>query len=333
MVGGDASGLPELLDTWQWDGRDWSRLGQDPAPSGQPLDLFYDRELSRPILATSDGAWQWLNGSWSQVSSAVLTSPWADAIGYDAANRRLVVAGESVWSWQMNNEWKQLAGLNAFYEGWSPDERIFMAVLEGDTLRPLTSAGAPDFIGCSAAYDRKRKKTLVLIDGSQQDPPSPFARTFLVSRVQPAQKIEIDLTPLVGSTRERAVKLDGFAFHAITGADAQLDGEQHPGAALDVWNGLTFRHVLDNAAPTAQPDSLCFESSQPATLGALEAENKWHFLVRPLVEARGERRARLLTNQFEVRVRYHLGDTVPGPAQRAERPCEPGGWAYRDFER
>ncbi|HTU62333.1 MAG TPA: hypothetical protein VMF89_27930, partial [Polyangiales bacterium] len=166
-------------------------------------------------------------------------------------------------------------------------------------------------------------------NGRVSPPRTPYLETQLISRVEPAQRVDIDLTPLVGPARSRAITLDGFAFHALTGADTGADGEV--GAALDVWNGLAFRNVLENAADSGKPQSLCFESSRPETLGGLEAGNKWHFLLRPSTESTGRQRAQLRTDAYEVRIRYHLGEGEPAIARGGDRACSADGWALRDF--
>lgn len=94
-----------------------------------------------------------------------------------------------------------------------------------------------------------------------------------------------------------------------------------------------LRNVLENAADSGKPQSLCFESSRPGTLGGLEADNKWHFLLRPSAESTGRQRAQLKTDAYEVRIRYHLAEAAPAIAPGSDRACSVNGWALRDFAR
>jgi hypothetical protein len=347
MTGGSgASNTPQ--DTWEWDGNDWLPLSAAiDSFSGRLVSLFHDRAEGKTVLLGDQGAWQLDGATWRSLGSSAYPAEGFVQTAYDSAKQDLIVSSrDALWSWAWKtNTWTSLGTPENRIECLVYDEdrnqvlaispgRILesgmrVAALSGSTLEPLAVANANDVTTCNPTYDRKRKQVAMLVNGRIRPPPTPYAETQLISRVEPAQRIDIDLTPLVGPARARAVKLDGLVFHALTGADTGADGEA--GAALDVWNGLTFRNVMENAAVSGKPQSLCFESSRPETLGGLEADNKWHFLLRPSAESTGRARAQLRTDAFEVRIRYHLGDAAPASARGGDRACDQAGWAAREL--
>ena len=351
MAGGYLGSSTTARDTWEWDGNDWLPLSAAADSfTGRMLALFHDRAEGKTMLVGDEAAWQLDGEHWTSLgSSASGVEGYAQTV-YDAARQELIVfASDTLWSWaRKTHAWTSLGPLASARDQIEclvyDDDRaqvlaitpsaflesgMRVAALSGTTLDPFAVAGARDIITCNSTYDRKRKQIVMLVDGRVMPPPTPYVQTQLISRVEPAQRIDVDLTPLVGPARERAVELDGLAFHARSGADTGADGEA--GVALDVWNGVTFRNVLENAADSGKPASLCFESSRPETLGGLEVDNQWHFLLRPSAESTGRQRAQLRTDVYEVRIRYHLGDAEPAIARGGDRACDHDGWAVRDF--
>lgn len=72
------SGLPELGDTWAWDGVAWTQLASNPLQRGQ-ASLAFDRERGRTVLfggyPSYGDTWEFDGTTWLPLSFDVLVSP------------------------------------------------------------------------------------------------------------------------------------------------------------------------------------------------------------------------------------------------------------------
>jgi hypothetical protein len=100
------SGWPDLSDTWEWDGSNWTRLNPARSPRGrsdhalacdvgrQRVVLFggYSHDPMQP--GPNDDTWEWDGSNWTQRWPASSPSRRSNhAMAYDAARQRVVLFG------------------------------------------------------------------------------------------------------------------------------------------------------------------------------------------------------------------------------------------------
>lgn len=339
-------------ETWGWDGTDWARLATEGPALQAPYSMFFDVMEPRAVLLGRDQAWQWRDDAWSSIATSMFPDPdpWVAASTYDSDAGRVILydgSGSKLWSWR-DASWNALESSAQIqclvYDGVTRSTFAVLddfgdqldndvVMLKDDVIRPVATRDAPEEVcTCSGVYDASREQTLMLVGANCFPSESRYVQTWLLSTTQPAHEVEIALEPLLHGPAGSHVELDAFAFHAVSGADVQVDDETVRGAALDVWDGQQFTQVLAHEADSDAPASLCFESSEQAALNELEVAGKWHFVLRPLEKRRSSELPRISTTAFEARVRYHLRE---GPAALRvggrSGACDAAGWAYREW--
>lgn len=194
----------KLVDTWEWDGNDWTQrvLQQNPPPDA--VGIFHDPIGQRMLLFTGAGhnyfadvVWEWRLGRWRAVTLA--GNPprrWGATCVYDSQRRRIVMFGgqsaarlvelNDLWEWDGADNWVQRT------PPISPPARIYHAMVEdaargrlvlfggtgsagafGDTWEwdgavwtPASSMGPSPRAGHAMAFDPVRRRT-VLFGGNE----------------------------------------------------------------------------------------------------------------------------------------------------------------------
>jgi hypothetical protein len=361
LLYGGMDGVAGLSDTWAWDGTTWSqKLGARAAADVQP-GMMYDAASARLILVADGQTFSWQNESWQALSGVAHLDNLLGigALSYDRGRSRgLLLAiqetpdrvGEFAYEWD-GLGWRSLDGWSApnVIEGGlaydthrrgllrvdysNADQYNTLCAVEGTALRPLAAPGNPAVANPAIVYDEERRQ-LLLVGNQFGDSANAAIQTWLWSELEPAQEIVVDLKPLFGTSRRHDVSVDGLAFRAVTGATAAFGGALASGAALEIWTGSAFVRAQRNEATFDSPGALCFESADPATLGGLEVDKQWPFLLRAAADADGPEPAQLRTSAFEVRARFHIGNAAPALPQAKHsfgKTCDPGGWAMRDL--
>ncbi len=124
LFGGITSGGALLDDTWEWNGRGWSRLGSNPPTGRFGHAMAYDSARRRVVLfggsdssGPLDETWDFDGSTWSKLSP--LTRPrgrTSHALAYDKKRDRVVMFGGvsagvrmgDTWEWD-GFDWKQIA--------------------------------------------------------------------------------------------------------------------------------------------------------------------------------------------------------------------------------
>jgi hypothetical protein len=344
----------ELLDTWTWDGARWNQVA-DNGPHGNTRVMTYDSARKRMILVADADSFAWQDNAWQPLAHLgdFGTHFQVDALDFDRKRERGVLVASTYpeeggnviplafeWdgaSWQSRTPFEGLLAYDTQRERLMQMSKGFflesnvVSDVEVDRLHTLRARTAPVLSNSVIAYDESRRQLLAVGQATSQS--GAELQTWLWSSFQPAHQVMVDLRPLFGTGRTTDVVLDGFAFRATGGANAQTEGASNPGVALELWNGRELARVQENDAEVAAPGELCFESHDPATLGALEVGKRWPFVLRPAADSDGPEPPRLQTNAFEVRVRYHLRGAEPAlppePGSTGRR-CATDGWAMHD---
>jgi hypothetical protein len=170
--GGSANSDPMRLDTWTWDGKNWSELHPSSAPWSAGL-ITYDA-ASGSLLLLGASTWSWDGRTWIDLHPSHSPSGGIQAfITYDVAHRAAVLVltdnygKTTTWTWS-GGDWHE--------------------------QHPLHQ---PSGIWASGVYDAKRGEVVALVgdqtwtwngsDWSQQHPTrSPDSRYFASAAYDPA---------------------------------------------------------------------------------------------------------------------------------------------------
>jgi hypothetical protein len=109
------SGFGGTSDTWLWDGTNWTQAFPANSPPAGWNVMTYDAALQQSILVTeylAPGAvsqtWAWDGTNWTQKNTAV-TSRFAAAMAFDAANQQLILFGGNGYGTVLADTWVLLA--------------------------------------------------------------------------------------------------------------------------------------------------------------------------------------------------------------------------------
>lgn len=124
VFGGTADGRVPLRDLWAWDGRQWTRLGNDSGPSARDAAvLAYDSNRKRVVMyggrssteAALHDTWEWDGTRWS-LRDTIGIGGRVHAVGtYDAERKQTLVYGgvspqgeflSDSWTWD-GQRWTQ----------------------------------------------------------------------------------------------------------------------------------------------------------------------------------------------------------------------------------
>src|SRR4029079_10695948 len=92
-------GQPAFTDTWEWDGRVWTRAATAGPPGNTFLRMAYDARRQRVVAfggrESRGETWEWDGRAWKRVASD--GPPWRDhhAMTYDAKRGRVILFGGS----------------------------------------------------------------------------------------------------------------------------------------------------------------------------------------------------------------------------------------------
>jgi hypothetical protein len=115
LFGGLTSTVPQVNDTWEWDGANWiQRTPATSPPARYHHAMAYDATRQRVVLFGGfvggiplADTWEWDGNTWIQRQPA--TSPPArgyHVMAYDAARKRVVLFGGKSFSSSLNDTWE-----------------------------------------------------------------------------------------------------------------------------------------------------------------------------------------------------------------------------------
>jgi hypothetical protein len=180
----------QVMETWTWDGRVWTRQAPATSPSVRSSALLaYDESRRVTVFLDSMGRsdiWEWDGANWSQRTPA--HSPDAvqqpGSMAYDPTTYRMLLWQRQTWSWD-GNDWTQLqpAHIPGLWEAKLvfDGKRLILngGSLDGNRMETwgwngidwsLVAAGhAPDFPFLPAAFDAASGKVVVYGGGPGDD--------------------------------------------------------------------------------------------------------------------------------------------------------------------
>lgn len=112
------SGEEDLIgDTWEWDGRIWTRVATTGPPPSWMHSMAYDSARGRIILLSYTDTWEWDGINWTRVATTGPSSRSGAAMAYDSLRGRTVLFGGrgssptfkgDTWEWD-GRSWTQVA--------------------------------------------------------------------------------------------------------------------------------------------------------------------------------------------------------------------------------
>jgi len=297
---GGASGMggPDLSDTWEWDGTNWTQLAPATAPPARENHaLAYDLARGRTVLfggpSLSD-TWEWDGTNWSDRSPPVASSPAFrsnPALAYDSLRARTVLFGgyrgtalTDTWEWDGASWFLQTPATIPpvrRYSALAFDARRGRAVLFGGLVAPAALADTWEWNGIdwalrapansppprywhALAYDSARGRSILF--GGQGVPAGALADTWewdgatWLQRT-PAQSPPARLASALAydAARARTVLFGGTTSPTSTSIPPFWDTWE--------WDGTNWSQRVSNHAPLPRSDhSLAYDSARGRTV-------------------------------------------------------------------
>lgn len=148
-------------DTWEWDGKTWTRVSESGPPPRAAHAMTYDSQRKKIVLFGGDGAagtlgdtWEWDGKTWTQVATTGPAARGAHRIAYDSRRKKVVLfSGTSQFGRAMKP---------AFNDTWEWDGRAWKLV---------SSTGPAGRLLFGLAYDVKRSKVVLFGGNTSFAPP------------------------------------------------------------------------------------------------------------------------------------------------------------------
>jgi len=130
LFGGGNRDIPELDDTWEWDGDNWTQVAETGPSPRSGYGMTYDTARSRAVLFGGIGqqggpglflgdTWEWDGEAWAQLADFGPPPRQTVGMAYDSVRKRVVMFGGTgsmpkaivfgdTWEWD-GSEWTQVA--------------------------------------------------------------------------------------------------------------------------------------------------------------------------------------------------------------------------------
>jgi hypothetical protein len=253
-----------LADTWEWDGRSWSRRNPGTSPSTRSQHaMTYDSDRQRIVLfggwtgtSSPRDTWEWDGRNWTQLNPT-LSPP--DRVHhtmvYDSARKRTVLFGggspmgnlADTWEWD-GKDWTQARPTTSppgrtshamAYDSARQRTVVFggsagLAAVLGDTwewdgkdwtqIKPSTSPTAR--YQHEMTYDATRKRT-VLVGKRTASPSSVYVETW--------EWDGTNWTQVQSTTAPAARNQHGVAYDVFRRRTVVFGGSSYPSLFADTW--------------------------------------------------------------------------------------------------
>ena len=107
LFGGQgSSGVPNLGDTWTWDGTTWTEQSPTASPPADHYgSMAYDPATRQLLYVDAGDTWSWNNASWTLLNSSAPADRLYPNLAYDAGVGRLILYGGTSISGGLTDTW------------------------------------------------------------------------------------------------------------------------------------------------------------------------------------------------------------------------------------